>query len=109
MRVQHFPWQYNLAGRFPQRRRIFGYEGGEVDTAEADGKSYIIVNEGTMGEFLFESDPIDAEVLSRLITVVEFDTVDERDGTLADMVAEHDAALRSMPQKYGWPPDDTGG
>lgn len=100
MRIQHFPWNYDLDVRFPHKRFIFGYEGGAVETVEADGKTYIIVDEGTMADFLLESDPTDADVMSRLITVMEFDTADERDRELAKMVTEHDAALKTR-QKHG--------
>src|SRR5258708_37995815 len=109
MQVHRFPWTYNLDVRFPRRRTIFGYEGGHVDAAEADGKGYIIVDESTMADFLSESDPTDADVLSRLKTVMEFDTVDERDSELADMVAAHEAQLLALRQKHGWPADDTQG
>jgi hypothetical protein len=109
MHVHRFPWNYNLDVRFSRRRAIFGYEGGHVDAAEADGKSYIIVDEGTLADFLSESDPTDAEVLSRLKTVMEFDTVDERDREVADMVAAHEARLRVLRQQHGLPADDNEG
>lgn len=109
MQVHRFPWNYNVEVRFPHRRVIFGYEGGHVDAAEADGKGYIIVDEGTMADFLSENDPTDAEVLSRLKTVMEFDTVDERDSELADMVAAHEARRRTPRQQHGSPADDNEG
>jgi hypothetical protein len=109
MQVHQFPWNYTLDVRFPHRRTIFGYEGGHVDAAEADGKSYIIVDEDTMADFLSESDPTDADILSRLITVMEFDTVDERDREVADMVAAHEARLRTLRQKHGWPAENNQG
>ena len=80
--------------------------------AEVDGKSYIIVDEGTMADFLLAGDPSDAEVLSRLITVMEFESHDERDSKLAEIVAEHDATRGSRPllaplmppaRSGGWP------
>ena len=109
MQIHRFPWNYNVDARFPHRRVIFGYEGGHVVAAEADGKSYIIVDEGTMADFLSESDPTDAEVLNRLITVMEFDSVDERDSELADMVAAHDARRRTPGQQHDWPAGDNEG
>lgn len=108
MHIQHFPWNYSLDSRFPERRSIFGYEGGVVQAAEAGGKSYIIGDEGTMADFLLESDPSDAEVMSRLVTVMEFDTIEERDRKLAEMVAEHVATLRRLRQQDDWPEDDDG-
>ncbi len=94
MRTQHFPWNYDLAARFPERQQVLRYEGGNVTTAESNGKGYIIVDDGTMADFLIADDPVDAEVLARLKTVIEFDSVGERDHYLAGMVAEHEAARR---------------
>ena len=96
MRIEHHSWSYDLNARFPQQRLIFGYEGGCVAAAEADGKFFITIDEGTMADFLDENDPTDAEVLNRLKTIMEFDTAAERDSKLAEMVAEHEAALRAM-------------
>ena len=99
MRTEHFPWNIDLASRFPQQREVFGFEGGCISIADADGKSYIIVDEGTMADFLLESDPTDAKVLAELVTVIEFDIVDERDATVTTMVAEHKMALQRMRQR----------
>lgn len=96
MRVEHFPWDYRLSERFPSSRGLYGYEGGWVATAERDGKFYIAVDEGTMGEFLDPDDPTDAEVLARLITVMEFDTQEERDEYAQQMLDEHQAAMARM-------------
>lgn len=83
MRDQRFPWYYVLDSRFLQGRVIFRYEGGYVAAMEAEGKIDIIVDEeGTMADFLLDSDPTDAKVLGSLQTVLEFDTVDERDSVL---------------------------
>jgi hypothetical protein len=101
MRLEHHSWTYNLDTRFPHRRKVFGYEGGYTAIAEADGKFYIIVDEGPMADFLLPNDPVDAEVLGRLKTVMEFDTADERNSTLAKMVADHEATNRQRRMRTG--------
>ncbi len=52
--------------------------------------SYLILDESTLADFLLESDPSDASVSQHLVTVLEFDTEDERRDHLNDLV------LRSM-------------
>ena len=101
MQLEHHSWTYNLDARFPHRRKVFGFEGGYTATAEAEGKFYIIVDEGTMADFLLPNDPVDAEVLARLKTIMEFDTAGERDSVLAKMVADHEAARRNKRMQPG--------
>lgn len=96
MRVEHYPWNYDLDARFPHQHRIFAFEGGCVATADAHGKFYILIDEGTMADFLLPDDPSDAEVLARLKTVMEFDMATERDATLAEIEADHEAARRRL-------------
>lgn len=100
MSNEHHPWAYDLNARFPQQRFIFGHEGGGVFAAETDDKFFIIIDEGTMADFLDENDSTDAEVLNQLKTIMEFDTAAERDSKLAEMVAEHEAALRKMRERW---------
>jgi hypothetical protein len=98
MQCQQFLWNYNLTARFPHRRTIVRYEGGHVDTAEADGRSYVVIDESTMADFLLASDPSDAEVMERLITVMMFDTVEERDRKAAEITAAHEARHKKYPR-----------
>lgn len=103
MRVEHRPYNYDLRERFPQARRLFGYEGGAVFTAERDGKAYILIDAGTMADFLDENDPSDAEVMQRLVTIEEYDDISERDREAKEMLEEHNAELR----KSGFPVIDS--
>jgi hypothetical protein len=96
MRIEHHPWTYDLEARFPQTRIAFGYEGGYVAAAESDAKFYIVGDERTMADFLLPSDPVDAEVLARLISIAEYESAEERDAELARLVAEHEATRRRM-------------
>ena len=49
--------------------------------AERDGKPFVI--EGTMADFLDDSDPTDREVMSRLVSVIEFEDAAERQAYIA--------------------------
>lgn len=78
MRMEHHPWDFDVTMRFPNARAFRAWEGGCAYKAERDGKPFIIVDEGTMADFLDENDPTDQEVLSRLVTVIEFNDDAER-------------------------------
>ncbi len=56
MRVEHFPYDYDLGARFSSRRRVFAFEGGSVYAAEVESTFYVIVDEGTQADFLLPSD-----------------------------------------------------
>ncbi|MEO7000788.1 MAG: hypothetical protein ABI068_03210 [Ktedonobacterales bacterium] len=93
MRRHSYPYDYDLKSRFPQRRSAFGWEGGGLeiaeDGAEHNRRYYVIFDEGTMADFLDPTDPTDAEVLSQLITVLEFDSEAERNAYVQETRAEH--------------------
>lgn len=55
--------------RFPNRRHYLGFEGGSVSLAEDGERFYVIVDEGTMMDFLDEEDQGLAG-----IHIAEFDT-----------------------------------
>lgn len=74
MRVERFPFKYDFRKRFPQSRRVGGFEGGAVYAAEKSDKFYLIVDEGTMADFIL---PEDEDLLDQLVQVIDFDTEDE--------------------------------
>jgi len=61
--------------KFPHRRRVAAFEGGALYTAEKDGKYWVIVDEGTMRDFLSEKDAEGIE----FVKTVPFETAEERD------------------------------
>jgi len=65
---------------FPHRRRVAAFEGGAVYTAEKDGKYWVIVDEGTMRDFLSEEDAEGIE----FVKTVPFETAEERDRHLRE-------------------------
>lgn len=60
--------------KFHNRKRVAGFEGGAIYTAERDGKYYAIIDVGTMLDMLSEED---AAGLSPTRTI-EFETAAER-------------------------------
>ena len=87
MRVERHPYGFDTPGRFPNARRFRGWEGGCAYKAERDGKPFVIIDEGTMADFLDESDPTDREVLNRLVSVIEFENEAEREAYIASRMA----------------------
>ena len=75
MIIERHPYHYSVAENFPGARRIVGFEGGAAYAAERDGKPYIIVDEGTMADFL---GPEDQDLLNALVQVIEFESEEER-------------------------------
>ena len=74
MKVVKFPLSYYFKEIYPDAKRIGGFEGGAIYKATKDGKYYLIVDEGTMADFLDEDDK---DLLDHLVQVIEFDTEEE--------------------------------
>lgn len=79
MQIERHPFTFDTHGQFPNARAFRGWEGGCAYRAERDRKPFLIINEGTMADFLDENDPTDREVMNRLISVIEFDDEAERE------------------------------
>lgn len=62
------------AEEFEDRKRVAGFEGGALYVAERDGRYWVIVDEGTMRDFLSEEDAEGIE----FVKTVAFDTAEER-------------------------------
>lgn len=77
MKTARHPLGYKVLDAFPNARLRQGFEGGAVYLAERDGKPYIIVDEGTMADFLDEED-------EQLVQVIEFDCEQEREAYLRE-------------------------
>jgi len=76
MRLEQHPYNYNLRDRFPAMVRLQGFEGGAIYTAEQDGLFYLLIDEGTMADFL---DPVeDADLFATMVKVYEFGSNSER-------------------------------
>jgi hypothetical protein len=74
MKVVKFPFSYYFKEIYPNAKRIGDFEGGAIYKAIKNGKYYLIVDEGTMADFIDEDDK---ELLDQLVKVIEFDTEEE--------------------------------
>ena len=74
MKVVKFPFSYYFKEIYPNAKRIGGFEGGAIYSAVKDNKYYLIIDEGTMADFLDEDDQ---DLLDQLVQVIEFETEEE--------------------------------
>jgi len=65
---------------FSNRRRVAAFEGGALYTAEKGGKYWVLVDEGTMRDFLSGEDAEGIE----FVKTVPFETAEERDRYLRE-------------------------
>lgn len=60
---------------------IGGFEGGAIYKASKDGKFYLIIDEGTLADFLDEDDQ---DILDQLVKIIEFENEDELNNYLGE-------------------------
>lgn len=75
MKTTTHPFAFDVSGTFPNARQICGWAGGCAYLAERDGISYVIIDEGTLADFLGEGD---RKLLDQLVKVIAFDSEAER-------------------------------
>lgn len=74
MKTIKYPFGYYFKEIYPEAKKIGGFEGGAIYKAIKDNKYYLIVDEGTMADFL---DDDDQDLLDQLVKVIEFDKEEE--------------------------------
>ena len=72
MRIEKHPYNYPIEENFPLRQRLVDFEGGSLWLAEKDGHFYVIVDEGTMADFLMPGE--DDDLLNEIVKIYEFDS-----------------------------------
>jgi hypothetical protein len=85
MKTKRFPSNYDIDKRFPDARLFRIWMGGGALKAEKNNKFYLIIDEGTLADFLDERDAQEQEILKELVTIIEFDNEEERE----DYIAKH--------------------
>lgn len=71
MKKSFFPFNFNYKEIYSEIRIIKGFEGGAIYTATKDSKYYLIVDEGTLADFLNDDD---GDLLNQLVKIIEFET-----------------------------------
>lgn len=81
MKITKHPFRYKFKEKFPDAKKIGGFEGGSVYRAFKDNKHYLIIDEGTLADFVEEKDK---DLLNQLVKVIEFETEEELNKYLGD-------------------------
>lgn len=84
MKISRHPFQFNFRVQFPDAKMIGGFEGGAIYRSVKNNKHYLIIDEGTLADFLDEDD---RDLLNQLIKIVEFENEDELNHYLGDRYA----------------------
>ena len=84
MKISKHPVRYNYKEDI---KEIGGFEDGVIYKATKDGKYYLIIDEGTLAEFLGNDDQ---DVLDQLVKVIEFETEEE----LGNYLKERDGRIK---------------
>ena len=72
--IERHPFRYPWRDRFPNARRVAGFEGGAMYEAEGEGAYWLIKDEGTMADFLDPDE--DADLLASLVSLERYEDRD---------------------------------
>jgi len=81
MKISKHPFRYNYRELYPDAKMIGEFEGGAIYKAEKNDKYYLIIDEGTMADFLDEDDK---DLLNQLVKIIEFETEEELNNYLGE-------------------------
>ncbi|MBK9097490.1 MAG: hypothetical protein IPM14_05050 [bacterium] len=81
MKIYKHKFGFNYRKLFPDSKMIGGFEGGAIYKASKDGKFYLIIDEGTLADFLDEDDQ---DILDQLVKIIEFENEDELNNYLGE-------------------------
>ncbi|MFZ1517691.1 MAG: hypothetical protein WAU11_02895 [Ignavibacteriaceae bacterium] len=81
MKIYKHKFGFNYRELFPDSKMIGGFEGGAIYKAIKESKFYLIIDEGTLADFLDEDDQ---DVLDQLIKIIEFENEDELNNYLGE-------------------------
>lgn len=84
MNISKHPFRFNYKKKFSNAQKIGAFEGGTIYKATKDNKYYLIIDEGTMADFLDENDQ---DLLDQLTNIIEFDTEEELNHYLGERYA----------------------
>lgn len=76
MKTSLHRFDFGVLEHFPNAREFQAWEGGCAYLAERDGSPYVIIDKGTLADFI---DKHDADLLDELVHVIEFDGEGERE------------------------------
>lgn len=71
MKVTKHPFGFNYKDIYPDAKMIGSFEGGALYKAIKKDKYYLIIDEGTIADFLADDD---RELLNELVKIIEFES-----------------------------------
>lgn len=100
--VERRPWNYDWRTRLPDNQRLIAIgEGSATYAAEGEGAWWIVVDEGTLADFL---DPVrDADVINTLVRLQRFDDRQSWDAAIAQRQARLTPQQRRLVEMHGTP------
>jgi len=79
MRIERHPYWFSVRSAFPNARAFRHWDTCRAYKAERDQKPFLILDDGTIADFLDEGDPM----LNECVSVIEFDNEAEREAYIA--------------------------
>lgn len=86
-----YPIHYPFLKFYPNAEEVLGFEGGMIYKSVKENEYVIIVDNGTMADFLDEDDQ---DLLDQLVTVIEFNSEDELNNFLGEQNARFKKPIR---------------
>lgn len=81
MLITKHPVGFNYKEIYSNPKMIGGFEGGAIYKAAKEGKYFLIIDEGTLSDFLDEDDQ---DLLDQLVKIIEFETEEELNNYLEE-------------------------
>lgn len=81
MKIYNHKFGFKYRELFPDSKIIGGFEGGAIYNAVKGNKHYLIIDEGTLADFLDEDD---RDLLDQLVKIIEFENEDELNNYLGE-------------------------
>jgi hypothetical protein len=85
------PIGYPFLKYYPSAEEVFGFEGGMIYKSVNENEYVIIVDNGTLADFLDEDDQ---DLLDQLVTVIQFDSEEELNNFLGEQNARFKKPIR---------------
>ncbi len=85
MKIYKHKFGFNFRELFPDSKIIGGFEGGAIYKAIKDNKYFLIIDEGTLADFL---DDDDKDLLDQLVKIIEFETEEELNHYLSNKLGK---------------------
>lgn len=91
METTKHPICYPFLKYYPNAEEVFGFEGGVLYKSVKENEYVVIVDNGTIADFLDEDDQ---DLLEQLVTVIKFNSEEELNTFLGEQYARFKKPIR---------------